>query len=150
MVIAQTSPEAVANGPGAVSNGPGAAAMPNRLSAGDAQAEGHLLEAQAVQGLCQLLEHHLAVLGQSQKPLGNLLQADHASTGVQKVLQILVLPGHTDASCQLLEHTLLHLNNKPVCNLLQADQASTGLQNLLAPNRVDAKRASEVMRLHDT
>ena len=42
-----------------------------------------MLEAQAVQGLCQLLEHHIVVLDQSQRPLGDLLQADNADASSQ-------------------------------------------------------------------
>ena len=45
--------------------------MPGRS---EHQAAGQLLECQAVQGLCQLLEHHVAVLEQSQEPMGKLLE----------------------------------------------------------------------------
>lgn len=43
---------------------------------------GRLLECEAVQGLCQLLEHHLAVLEQSQTPLGDLLQPEAPQDGM--------------------------------------------------------------------
>ena len=46
-----------------------------------AQAAGRLLECEAVQGLCQLLEHHVAVLEQSQEPVGNLLQPGDSQAG---------------------------------------------------------------------
>ena len=46
------------------------------------QATGRLLECQAVQGLCQLLEHHVAVLEQSQEPVGKLLQSDATQNGM--------------------------------------------------------------------
>lgn len=45
------------------------------------QATGRLLECQAVQGLCQLLEHHVAVLEQSQQPVGNMLQSEATQNG---------------------------------------------------------------------
>lgn len=51
--------------------------------AGSRPAEGRLLECEAVQGLCQLLEHHVAVLEQSQEPVGSLLQSEPAQAGMQ-------------------------------------------------------------------
>jgi len=47
-------------------------------------AEGRLLECEAVQGLCQLLEHHVAVLEQSQEPVGSLLQSEATQAGMQR------------------------------------------------------------------
>ena len=73
---ARPSPEATENQPGAVAN----------------QAEGRLLECQAVQGLCQLLEHHVAVLEQSQEPVGSLLQSDAAQAGKQIMNKDALLP----------------------------------------------------------
>ena len=81
LVIARTSSEAADDSPGAVPSSPGA--VPNRPALDDALPQGRLLEAQAVQGLCQLLEHHLIVLDQSQRPLGSLLQADNAEASSQ-------------------------------------------------------------------
>ncbi|DBB14510.1 TPA: hypothetical protein ACH3X3_004792 [Trebouxia sp. C0006] len=56
--------------------------------AGSRPAEGRLLECEAVQGLCQLLEHHVAVLEQSQEPVGSLLQSEATQAGadVQQLL----------------------------------------------------------------
>lgn len=60
-----------------------AAMAPNQLvlmldcagrGSGCDKVEGRLLECEAVQGLCQLLEHHVTVLEQSQSPLNSLLQ----------------------------------------------------------------------------
>jgi len=51
--------------------------------AGCRPAEGRLLECEAVQGLCQLLEHHVAVLEQSQEPVGSLLQSEATQAGMQ-------------------------------------------------------------------
>jgi hypothetical protein len=51
--------------------------------AGARPAEGRLLECEAVQGLCQLLEHHVAVLEQSQEPVGSLLQSEATQAGMQ-------------------------------------------------------------------
>jgi len=51
--------------------------------AGTSPAEGRLLECEAVQGLCQLLEHHVAVLEQSQEPVGSLLQSEATQAGMQ-------------------------------------------------------------------
>ncbi|KAL0020086.1 hypothetical protein WJX79_009298 [Trebouxia sp. C0005] len=64
---------------------PGAGSDPG---AGTRPAEGRLLECEAVQGLCQLLEHHVAVLEQSQKPVGSLLQSESTQAGpdVQELL----------------------------------------------------------------
>ena len=65
-------PEAADSSPEAEANGPEWVAVDSKL--GDSHNAGRLLECQAVQGLCQLLEHHLAVLEQSQRPMGDLLQ----------------------------------------------------------------------------
>ena len=72
-------PEASGGGPGADTNGPELAGLGKKE--GDSQTAGRLLECQAVQGLCQLLEHHLAVLEQSQQPLGDLLQPEAMPEG---------------------------------------------------------------------
>ncbi|DBA92530.1 TPA: hypothetical protein ACH3X1_002761 [Trebouxia sp. C0004] len=55
---------------------------------GSRPTEGRLLECEAVQGLCQLLEHHVAVLEQSQEPVGSLLQSEATQAGadVQELL----------------------------------------------------------------
>ena len=72
-------PEAAGGGPGVDTNGPESAGLGKKE--GDSQIAGRLLECQAVQGLCQLLEHHLAVLEQSQQPLGDLLQPEARPDG---------------------------------------------------------------------
>ena len=63
----------------------------------DSKVEGRLLECEAVQGLCQLLEHHVMVLEQSQEPLNSLLQPVtepeaggllHARCGLQNILHL--------------------------------------------------------------
>lgn len=72
-------PEAAGIGPGAVTNDPESAGLDK--NDGDSRHAGRLLECQAVQGLCQLLEHHLAVLEQSQQPLSDLLQPEAVPEG---------------------------------------------------------------------
>ncbi|KAL3148684.1 hypothetical protein ABBQ38_014099 [Trebouxia sp. C0009 RCD-2024] len=70
--ITADNPKAAGSSPRADANGPRAAGQDTGAVGGSIA--GSLLECQAVQGLCQLLEHHLAVLEQSQTPLGDLLQ----------------------------------------------------------------------------
>ena len=64
----------------AAGEGPGAVQHGSELN--DSQAAGRLLECQAVQGLCQLLEHHVTVLEQSQEPVGCMLHAEDSDAGV--------------------------------------------------------------------
>ena len=71
--------EAAGRGPGAKSNGPESAELGSKT--GEVCDAGRVLECQAVQGLCQLMEHHLAVLEQSQQPLGELLQPEAMPDG---------------------------------------------------------------------
>lgn len=75
-MITTNTPEAAGSGPGADASDPAASRM------GDSGMAGRLLECEAVQGLCQLLEHHLAVLEQSQTPLGDLLQPEAPQDGM--------------------------------------------------------------------
>lgn len=71
--------EAAASGPGAHTDGPKSSGLGSKM--GEGCNAGRVLECQAVQGLCQLLEHHLAVLEQSQQPLGDLLQPEAMPDG---------------------------------------------------------------------
>jgi len=64
--------------------GDAASAAGTDSGAGPRPAEGRLLECEAVQGLCQLLEHHVAVLEQSQEPVGCLLQSEPAQAGMRR------------------------------------------------------------------
>lgn len=82
LVLALNSPRAAGNSSEDAEQGPGAACS---------KSKGRLLECEAVQGLCQLLEHHIAVLEQSQKPLGSLLQSDPAQTSKQTCISIALL-----------------------------------------------------------
>ena len=78
------APEAADSGPEANTSGPEWAGVGSKM--GDSHGAGRLLECQAVQGLCQLLEHHLAVLEQSQQPMGDLLQPEAMLDGTHALL----------------------------------------------------------------
>lgn len=85
--------EAVRSGPEADTIGPDSGKLGSRMD--DGHEAGRVLECQAVQGLCQLLEHHLAVLEQSQQPLGILLQPEAMPDGrhVQRKKDHALKPG---------------------------------------------------------
>ena len=68
--------------------GDAARAVGTDPEAGFRPAEGRLLECEAVQGLCQLLEHHVAVLEQSQEPIGSLLQFEPTQAGMQRAVRL--------------------------------------------------------------
>lgn len=71
---AAPDPTALALQPSLQSPGAATSALGPSGSGADSKVEGRLLECEAVQGLCQLLEHHVTVLEQSQEPLNSLLQ----------------------------------------------------------------------------
>lgn len=81
LIMVPHSRKSTADPPRAAANSPGADGRESAARVGDSCAAGRLLECQAVQGLCQLLEHHLAVLEQSQQPLSNLLQPEALPDG---------------------------------------------------------------------
>ena len=78
--LAVTAYNPPARAEGNAAEDPPRAATPCPEAAGT-QSEGRLLECEAVQGLCQLLEHHVTVLEQSQEPIGSLLQPNPTEAG---------------------------------------------------------------------
>ena len=93
--------EAPGSSPEAETNGPESVGLGSRMGGGCHA--GRVLECHAVQGLCQLLEHHLAVLEQSQQPLGDLLQPEAMPDGrhVQEWIMLHIL-GFADPAAETL------------------------------------------------